>query len=111
MTAPDQPMTGPELLTVAALCSWHIPPPEPVGPNRWLCRLAWATYQAGHTLDVDAAIAEYLPWLNTPDYHDERRALIDNIAYLRRMAAKPPLWPLPENPFNPEAWLTTEGTR
>lgn len=102
---PDQPMTPAEFVLVSALCQFYNPYP---GPIAWFCRYAWLTYQAGGDLDVDQAIAEHGAWLNRPENATTRTNLINSIRWLRHMAAKPPLWPLPDQTaFDASQWLNT----
>lgn len=102
---PDEPLTTAEFLFVSALCQFYNPYP---GPIAWFCRLAWITYQTGSELDVDQAIAEHGAWLNRPENANTRTNLLNNIRWLRHMAAKPPLWPLPDqSAFDASQWLNT----
>ena len=58
-------MTEADWIIVFALCKGFSS--DPVGPNAWMCRLAWWTFVAGQPFDTDAAIAEHADWLNRPD--------------------------------------------
>lgn len=105
---PDEPLTAAEFTLVSALCQFYNPYP---GPIAWFCRLAWLTYQTGSELDVDQAIAQHGAWLNRPENTTTRTNLINSIRWLRHMAAKPPLWPLPDqSAFDISQWFTAEGT-
>lgn len=103
--AEQSPMTPAEWLLVGVSCQFGNEFP---GPFAWMCRRAWVTLVAGRSFDTDAAIAEHQNWLNRPANADIRRRLVDRIEFLRRCAAKPPLWQLPENLFNPDDWFTPQ---
>lgn len=106
MTEPTtEPMTDAEWLIVMMLCQFDN---QFVGPNAWMCRLAWFTYQSGQPFDVDAAIAQHADWMNRPENADTRTNLVGCIDYIRKAAAKPHRWQIPENAFDPKQWMTDE---
>lgn len=96
---PNEPMTAAEFVFVSALCQFYNPYP---GPIAWLCRYAWIAYQtlgADTDIEIDNVIARQADWLNKPENTTTRTNLINCIRWLRHMAAKPPLWPLPPRRF------------
>lgn len=106
MTEPDQqPITPAEQILIQALCQWNNPFP---GPRAWFCRFAWVAASCHIDFDVDQLIAQRGDWLNRPENADTRTSLVACMDWLRRMAAKPPLWPLPdEAAFDASQWLRT----
>ncbi|AUV60860.1 hypothetical protein I5J35_gp82 [Mycobacterium phage Rem711] len=99
MTEPDEPMTAAETLVIHRLCQMSNPIP---GPIAWLCRYAWIAYTtlgADTDIEIEDVIARQAGWLNEPKHAETRRNLIGCIDFIQRMAAKPPLWQLPDNPM------------
>lgn len=104
MTDTEERQTHADVLIVALLCQPDNPIPA---PNAWLCRQAWIAHSFGQPFDVDAVIAEHMDWLNRPENADRREALVGCCEHLKGIAAKKPLWDLPDNPFDITEWFTT----
>lgn len=103
--APEQ-VTPTEWVIVMRLCKFD---EGVVGPFAWLCRLAWCTLVAGQPFDTDAAIAENADWLDKPENATGRANIVGCIDFIRKVAAKTPLWQLPEvdGLFDPSDWFTS----
>lgn len=108
MTDTEERQTHADVLIVTLLCQ---PDNQYPGPNAWLCRLAWHAHSTGLPFDVDGIIAERLDYLNAPQNTDLRAALVGCCEHLKQIAAKKPLWDIPDNPFDITDWIIqpTEG--
>ncbi len=84
-----------EMVVVHMLCRFGA---DIVGPYAWMCRRAWLTLSNGLPFDTDAEIAEHAAWMDKPENASYRASLVSAIEYIRRVAAKPPLWKLPAGP-------------
>ncbi len=87
--------TAAEVLIVAMLCQGF--DNDPVGPRAWTCRRAWFTLSMGQPFDFDSEIAEHNDWLDKPENAKERENLAARVEFIRKVAAKAPFWPLPDD--------------
>lgn len=108
MTDTEERQTHADWLIVFLLCQFENQFP---GPNAWLCRQAWIAYSFGRPFDVDAVIAEHMAYLNAPQNAELRERLVGCCEHLKRIAAKKPLWDIPDDAFDITDWIIqpTEG--